>query len=149
MKITLQPSDSEALEVIIRGNLSDPQIPQIIAALHAAKATSCLFLYQKDKEYLCPVKDISYFEAMDGKIIAFTKQGCMEARNKLYELAQTLYHSGFVQINKGTLLNVRQAQSVQSEFSGNYIVTLQDGKTHLTISRKYFKAFRTYVEKEL
>ena len=35
MKITLQPSDSEALEVIIRGNLSDPQIPQIIAALHA------------------------------------------------------------------------------------------------------------------
>ena len=127
MKITLQPSDSEALEVIIRGNLSDPQIPQIIAALHAAKATSCLFLYQKDKEYLCPVKDISYFEAMDGKIIAFTKQGCMEARNKLYELAQ----------------------SVQSEFSGNYIVTLQDGKTHLTISRKYFKAFRTYVEKEL
>ena len=29
------------------------------------------------------------------------------------------------------------------------IVTLQDGKTHLTISRKYFKAFRTYVEKEL
>mgnify|MGYP000779049765 FL=1 len=86
---------------------------------------------------------------MDGKIIAFTKQGCMEARNKLYELAQTLYHSGFVQINKGTLLNVRQAQSVQSEFSGNYIVTLQDGKTRLTISRKYFKAFRTYVEKEL
>ena len=108
-----------------------------------------LFLYQKDKEYLCPVKDISYFEAMDGKIIAFTKQGCMEARNKLYELAQTLYHSGFVQINKGTLLNVRQAQSVQSEFSGNYIVTLQDSKTRLTISRKYFKAFRTYVEKEL
>ena len=86
---------------------------------------------------------------MDGKIIAFTKQGCMEARNKLYELAQTLYHSGFVQINKGTLLNVRQAQSVQSEFSGNYVVTLQDGKTRLTISRKYFKAFRTYVEKEL
>ena len=149
MKITLQPSDSEALEVIIRGNLSDPQIPQIVAALHAAKATSRLFLYQEGKEYLCPVRDILYFEAMDGKIIAVTKQGCMEARNKLYELAQTLYHSGFVQINKGTLLNVRQAQSVQSEFSGNYVVTLHDGKTRLTISRKYFKAFRTYVEKEL
>ena len=89
MKITLQPSDSEALEVIIRGNLSDPQIPQIIAALHAAKATSCLFLYQKDKEYLCPVKDIPYFDAMDAKIIAFTKQGCREARNKVCELAQT------------------------------------------------------------
>ena len=44
MKITLQPSDSEVLEVIIRGNLSDPQIPQIVAALHAAKATSRLFL---------------------------------------------------------------------------------------------------------
>ena len=149
MKITLQPSNNKELEILIRGNLSDPQIPQIITALHAAKATSRLFLYQEGKEYLCPVEDIYYFEAMDRKIIAYTKHGCMESRNKLYELTETLHHSGFIQINKGTLLNVRQAQSVQSEFSGNYIVILRDNQTRLTISRKYFKAFRAYVEKEL
>ena len=33
MKFTLEPADNEELEIIIRGNLSDPHVPQIIAAL--------------------------------------------------------------------------------------------------------------------
>ena len=149
MKFTLEPAEQAELEVIIRGNLNDPQVPQIIAALHAAKAISRLFLYREDTEYLCSVNDISYFEAEHGKIFAHTSQGILEARYKLYELAEMLHGSGFVQINKGTLLNVKEAKAVDSEFSGNYTVTLKDGTTRLTISRKFFKSFREYLVKEL
>ena len=72
----------------------------------------------------------------------------MEARYKLYELADMLHGSGFIQISKGILVNVHEVQSVEPEFSGNYTAVLADRKT-LTISRKYFKAFREYVVKEL
>lgn len=148
MKFTLESADNEELEIVIRGNLSDPHIPQIIAALNTARVISRLFLYQNEKEYLCPVDDISYFEALQGKIYAHTVQGTMETRYKLYELADMLHNSGFIQISKGILVNVHAVSSVEPEFSGNYTAVLTEQKT-LTISRKYFKTFREYVVKEL
>ncbi len=149
MKLTLEPEEREELEVILRGDLNDPQVSQIIAALNAVKAISRLFLYKEERAYLCAVSDIAYFEAQNGHITAHTRQGSMEARYKLYELTDMLRGSGFVQINKGTLLNVREVLSVEPEFSGNYTVTLKESNVVLTISRKYFKAFRDYVMKEL
>lgn len=149
MKLTLEPDDRHELEVILRGDLNDPQVSRIIAALNTAKVISRLFLYQGEKEYLCPVEDIRYFEANRNKIFAVTTQGRMETRHKLYELADMLHGSGFIQINKGMIVNVHAVQSVEAEFSGNYIATLTDGTTRLSISRKYFKAFRDFVTKEL
>lgn len=148
MKLTLEPSDQPELEVIIRGNLDDPQAVQIIAALHSSKAVSRLFLYRNDRAYLYPVEDILYFEAQRGKILAHTAQGAMEARHKLYQLSDMLRSSGFIQINKSVLMNVREVESVEAEFSGNYTATLKSG-TSQTISRKYFKAFHDYIVKEL
>ena len=149
MKLTLKPEEREELEVVIRGDLNDPQVSQIVAALNTVKAISRLFLYREDRAYLYAVSDIVYFEAQSGHITAHTAQGAMDARYKLYELAEMLRGSGFVQINKGVLLNVREVLSVEPEFSGNYTVTLKDKQTVLTISRKYFKAFLDYVMKEL
>ena len=149
MKFTLEPADNRELEIIIRGDVNDPQVAQVIAALTAAKVISRLFLYRDETEYLCPVSDILYFETMHGKILAHTLHDTMESRYKLYELADMLSGSGFVQISKGIVVNVHAVLSVAPEFSGNYTATLSDRKTRLTISRKYFKAFRQYVVKEL
>ena len=77
MKFTLEPAETNELEIIIRGDVSDPQVSKIIAALTAAKVISRLFLYREEKEYLCPVTEILYFEAMHGKILAHTLQGTM------------------------------------------------------------------------
>lgn len=149
MKFTLEPAETNELEIIIRGDVSDPQVSKIIAALTAAKVISRLFLYRHEKEYLFPVAEILYFEAMHGKILAHTLQGTMESRYKLYELADMLSGNGFIQISKAVLVNVHDVLSVEPEFSGNYTATLSDHKTRLTISRKYFKSFREYVIKEL
>ncbi|MDO4174771.1 MAG: LytTR family DNA-binding domain-containing protein [Eubacteriales bacterium] len=149
MKFTLEPAEQDELEIIIRGDCNDPRIPRIIAALNAAKVISRLFLYRDEKEYLCPVSEIIYFEALHGKIYAHTAQGILETRYKLYELADMLRSSGFIQISKGILVNIHEVVSVEPEFSGNYTAVLNSHKVRLTISRKYFKAFREYVVKEL
>ena len=72
----------------------------------------------------------------------------MSPKNK-WELADMLRGSGFIQISKGVIVNAHRVLSVEPEFSGNYTAVLEDGKTRLTISRKYFKAFHDYVIKEL
>ena len=45
MKIILEQGESPELEVVIRGNLSDPQIPQLVALLNRTGACpSCFFM---------------------------------------------------------------------------------------------------------
>lgn len=148
MKLTLEQADNAELEVIIRGNLTDPQVSQLVTVLNSTHTISRLFLYCEEKEYLCSVSDILYFEAMNGKVFAHTPNEVLEAKNKLYELATMLSGNGFIQINKSMILNIHFLQSIEPEFSGNYIATLRNQK-RLPISRKYFKAFRNYVMKEL
>ena len=149
MKLTLEPDKSRELEVIIRGNIDDPDFPRIIAALNQSKVWSKLFLYSDGRAFLTSVSSIKYFEAEQGHVFAYTSDGKMEVKHKLYELCDMLRPSGFIQINKGVIVNVHEVMSVEPEFSGNYTASLCGKAGTLTISRSYFKSFKNYVEKEL
>ena len=148
MKLTVEQADLAEPEIIIRGNLADPEVSHLVSILGSPRTVSRLFLYQDEKEYLCSISDILYFEAMGGKVYAHTRQQVLETKNKLYELADMLSGSSFVQISKSTIVNVSFVQSIEPEFSGNYTASLHNHET-LTISRKYFKPFRNYIMKEL
>lgn len=145
MKITLEQAALQEPEVCIRGELASPQVAAIIAALQRAGGPGRIFLYKEEKEYPVEPGEISFFEARGSKVLAKAAGAEYETRHKLYELCNLLGSSGFVQISKGVVVNVNQVRSVEAEFSGNYTALLKDGKTHLTISRKYMKDFRKYV----
>lgn len=147
MNITLTPGENEELEVIIRGDLTRPEVPELIAALNAAGGLSRLFVYREDQEILCDAQDIDYFEACQGRVLAHLNGETLDTRSKLYHLAEQFRTKGFIQINKGTLVNVRRVASIHAEFSGNYIAELKNGE-RLSISRSYVRAFRHYVLKE-
>ena len=144
MKITLEQSDSPELEVVIRGDLTDPAIPQMVAAINRFGGMSKLFLYAEDREYIHRVEEIDYFEAQDDRVYAHLGKRALEVRKKLYELAEGLYAKGFVQISKGVVVNTASVASVAAEFSGNYVLHLKD-QTRLSLSRKYVKQFRQYI----
>ena len=144
MKITLEQSDSPELEVVIRGDLTDPAIPQMVAALNRFGGMSKLFLYAEDREYIHRVEEIDYFEAQDDRVYAHLGKRALKVRKKLYELAEGLYAKGFVQISKGVVVNTASVASVAAEFSGNYVLHLKD-QTRLSLSRKYVKQFRQYI----
>ncbi|MDY3618959.1 LytTR family DNA-binding domain-containing protein [Agathobaculum sp.] len=145
MKIIVEQTDLEEPEVVIRGNPGDPRVAKLVAACNAAVGTGKLFLYRDGREYLYNFRDVAFFETNGNKAYGFVNGEAYETRHKLYELEELAYPFGFVQINKGVLVNVGQVRSVEAEFSGNYVAVLKQGKTRLTISRKYIKAFRHYV----
>lgn len=145
MKITLEQASLAEPEVTIRGELGSPQVQALAAALQGMRGAGRLFLHRDEKEYPVVPEEISFFEARANRVYAQVGGETYEARYKLYELCGLLQGRGFVQVSKGVVANVEYIRSVAAEFSGNYTAYLKDGKTRLTISRKYMKDFRKYV----
>lgn len=142
MKITLEPSSVTETEVIIRGNISSPEVEGLISFLNNRNNSSKLILFKEDEQYLVDPKDVMYFEAKEGKLIVTTTQGVYNTNQKLYELKDTLSALPFAQISKSVVVNIDYVKSVSAEFSGNYSLKLKGRKEILTISRKYMKEFK-------
>lgn len=145
MKITLEPTNIDETELIIRGDLSSKEVEDLLNFLRNKTTSKKLFLYKDDEHYLVDVTDIVYLEVSNNKISVFTQSDVYETKQKLYELKELLSTFTFAQINKSALVNIDYVKSVQAEFSGNYTLRLKNKKEILTISRKFFKEFKSKI----
>lgn len=134
MKLIWEQADIDVPELIVRGRLEDKKTAELIQTLQGLveaekNVGKRIFLYKEGREFLCETAEIQYFESRGGKIFGEVRgNGALEAKYKLYELASMLSKQGFVQINKGTLVNIRFVAAVEAGFSGNYTAFLKDGK---------------------
>lgn len=147
MKILLEHTDGKELEVILRGDTGSAEAQRALSALNQTASFGKLVLQGEDESFLVDPQDILYFEASQGKTFAVTDTGRFEVKEKLYELAESLNSKGFIQINKGTVVNINYVRSISAEFSGNYAARLKGRDETLTISRKYFQSFKAYVRR--
>ncbi len=146
MKVTFESSNQKEPEVIIKGDITNPEVESLLHYLsHNETASNKLFLYKDDEQFIVDVKEIIYFEACNNKVRAVTVNGDYDTKSKLYELINKVGALHFAQINKSTLVNIDFVKSVQAEFSGNYTVKLKNKKEILIISRKYFKEFKSKI----
>lgn len=141
MKITLEPAQLAETEVIIRGDITGPEVASILQMLQR-KTSGKLFLYKEEEQHIVSVSDIVFLETNGSKVLAYTKNEVYEARLKLYELKELLTAFPFAQISKSTIVNIDHVKSIQAEFSGNYRIKLKTRSESLTVSRKYFKEFK-------
>ncbi|MBQ8001352.1 MAG: LytTR family transcriptional regulator DNA-binding domain-containing protein [Ruminococcus sp.] len=145
MKITLEPMNTGETEIIIRGDIASEEVSTLLSFINTSNNSGKLILYREDEQFLVNARDIIYLEACDGKVTAVTTEGVYSTKQKLYELKESLSAQPFAQINKGMLVNIDFVKSVSAEFSGNYTLRLKQSKETLTISRKYFKEFKSKI----
>lgn len=147
MKVTFESVNCAETEVIIRGEIGSPDVEALLEFIKSKNnsATKKLLLYKEDEQFLVDIDEIAYIEVALNKVEVVTLSDRYDAKKKLYELKDMLSNSSFVQINKGTLVNIDFVKSVQAEFSGNYTLRLKNSKEILTISRKYFKEFKNKI----
>lgn len=141
MKITLEPADLREVEVIIRGEPSDPEVAQLLKLL-GSKNSSRLMVSREDEQFVLDAAQIVFLETADNRILVHTAAETYESKQKLYELMEQLGRRSFVQVSKSTIVNLAFVKSIQAEFSGNYLIKLKNRKEMLTLSRKYFREFR-------
>ena len=141
MKIKLESAELPETEVIIRGDVTSEEVVSLLQLLKKRNSGK-LILYKEEEQYIVDADEIVYIEVSGNKVYAYTKLDTYEAKQKLYEVKETLGGRSFAQINKSVIININCVKSIQAEFSGNYRIKLKNRKESLTISRKYFKEFK-------
>lgn len=146
MKVNFELANVTETEVLIRGDITSPEVAAILEYVKGLSGnTKKLMLFKEDEQFLFSPSEVVYIEAKGSKVQVVTTAGIFDSKKKLYELKELLISEPFAQINKGTLVNIDFVKSVQAEFSGNYSLKLKTGKEILTVSRKYFKEFKSKI----
>lgn len=145
MKITFEPADVQETELIIRGDITSPEVESLLSYIKANNSRGKLVLYKDDEQFFVDAKEVMYFESTEGKVLVHTEKDCFQTKQKLYELMDSLKALPFAQINKSVIVNIDFVKSVAAEFSGNYSLRLKTSKEILTISRKFMKDFKSKI----
>ena len=96
--------------------------------------------YKDDEKVPCKISQIYYFEAVDDKCFAYTKDACLDMRCRLYEIEQNLDFR-FFRCSKSMICNLRKIRSVKTESNARMRAELLNGEV-VVISRSYVKELK-------
>lgn len=135
MKITIQenPNIAETQVHIVCSEMT-PEIEEIVANIGLIGHT---FAGKKDGEiFFIPMKDIFYFESVDGKVFFYTTGEYYEATAKLYKIEETLQSTKFARVSKSTIANLSKMRSIKPEENSRLLATLTNSEK-IIVSRQY------------
>lgn len=109
-----------------------------------AGATSYLKFFRAgigDTVRIVPVDEVTHLQAQDKYVSLYTADGEQLIRISLKELADQLDPNLFVQVHRGTIVNMRSVVSADRDFSGRVMLTLKQVKEKVQVSRQYAHLF--------
>ncbi|MFJ8248217.1 LytTR family DNA-binding domain-containing protein [Peribacillus asahii] len=135
MKISIEEISKElAEEILIRCHEVDDDIHEIVSKLEAE--TLIVLGYQNDRVHRINLRDIYYFEAVDGKVFLYCKDNVFEVKQKLYELEELCREKNCFRASKSTILNIAKISSIHPSISGRFEAVLDNGE-RAVVSRQY------------
>ena len=135
MKITIiDPAPDEEDEIIVKCRFIDNDLTQLLNQLK--NGSSQMNFLKNGKIVFVEKKDIFYFESVDDKVFAYTKDDVFETNLKLYELEQLFYSKSFFRANKAVLVNLNKIKSLSPAFGGRFEAILKNDYK-VIISRNY------------
>ena len=87
MKITLEPAQLPEIEVVIRGNVSDPEVAQLLQLL-GNRSTGRLLVHREEEQFPLDIAQIVYLETADNRVKVHTAGETFESKQKLYSPAR-------------------------------------------------------------
>ncbi len=146
MKIRIEINDLGEDEIVIRCRERDERTDSIERAIEGIlKSHRELTLYIGNTEYYVPTAEILFFETVDGKVTAHTKDSMYTAHYKLFEL-EDLLPSSFVRISKSAIANVMKISSLSRELVGNGEICFYKTEKKTFFSRAYYKILKDRIE---
>lgn len=146
MKIRIELSADTEEEIIIKCKEESEKINLIRAVLtNLIKGGSELKVFVGNTEYYVSKDDILFFETLDSKVYAHTKDKMYFTDARLFELEE-LMPSYFTRISKSAIVNVKQISSLRRELTGNGELTFKGSDKNTYFSRSYFKMLNDKIE---
>lgn len=139
MKLTTQQISEGEDEIILRYRELTPEISALMKQIK--QETMTILGKAEDRQYRVNPSHIYYFESVDERLFAYTREQTFQVMMTLAEVEVQFSALGFFRCNKSTVLNVNRVASVKSEMGNRINATLDNGE-HVMISRHYARAFR-------
>ncbi|MDO5435607.1 MAG: LytTR family DNA-binding domain-containing protein [Clostridia bacterium] len=140
MKITIEQIQPDQLEeLLIRCH--DPNSPWAARVMAAASPEVTVTGYIEDAAYCLPIRELYYFEVVDGKSFAYAEKTVYECRLRLYEFEKLVEGHRFFRCSKSMVLNASRIDHIKPSFSGRFTATLRNGEK-VDISRQYVGEMR-------
>lgn len=83
-----------------------------------------------------PLEDVFYFEAIDEKVFAYTKEQVYEIKMRLYEVEKAYEKRHFIRCSKSIVLNLMLLDGISPALNGRFFAHMKNGEK-LMISRQY------------
>ena len=144
MKLSLEqiPHENEE-EVIVRCHDTQEKWVEEIRAVTAGEVSVSAFA--EEKVYRLKLRDVYYFEVMDGCSFLYCEKSVFECRQKLYEFEEMCRSSMLFRCSKSMILNADKIQYVRPTVSGRFEVTLTNNEK-VIISRQYVRELKRLLE---
>jgi DNA-binding LytR/AlgR family response regulator len=133
-----QVDDPEKEEAIIRAEKKTDEVQAAMELLEGGRRK--LPLLKDGEMILVPLANFYYIESVDKRTFVYTKAGCFESRQRLYELEEDL-GTFFLRISKSMIVNLKKIKGVKSDLSGRMEATLLNDEK-IVISRSYVKEIK-------
>lgn len=104
--------------------------------------------YNQQKECIpIRIEDILYYEAVDGKVFAYTTDNFYEIKGRLYQIEEKVKRSYLCRASKTMLVNTDHIISVRTALNGRLYAKMEN-KEEILITRKYAKDVAQYFMEE-
>ena len=110
------------------------ELNDIVARISAAELT--VPGIKNEETFLIPIKEVFYFESVDGKIFFYTENEFYESEAKLYKIEEALKNLRFSRISKTVIANLDKMLSIKKAENSRLVATLVN-QEKLIVSRQY------------
>jgi len=136
MKVTIRRIPNKEKEQVIIECTEITQEIKDIRAYAMTKGTALSGLSKEEKLERFELGEVYYFEALDEKVFAYTKDQVYEIKNRLYEVEEMYAPYHFVRCSKSVVMNLMLLQSIRPALNGRFLAYMKNGEK-LMISRQY------------
>ena len=128
-----QVETKEQEQALIRATEKNADIVNAIDLLE--NGSGGITVTRDGNTYLCKLTQVYYIESVDKRTWVYTRDGCYESRDRLYELEEKL-GMYCVRVSKSMIINLRKVRNVSAQTGARMIAELLNGEK-VIISRNY------------
>jgi DNA-binding LytR/AlgR family response regulator len=135
MKVHIKQISNKADECLI---IECVEITSDIESIRAYALTKGTTLTGNIDEriYQFNLSDVFYFEAVDERVFAYTKNESYELKIRLYELENAYSDKNFVRCSKSFIINLMKLESISPALNGRFTAHMKNGEK-VIVSRQY------------
>ena len=135
MKVHIKQISDEAEECLIIECVDITPDIESIRSYALTKGTTLVGSVE-ERIYQFNLSDVFYFEAVDERVFAYTKNKTYELKIRLYELENAYSDKHFVRCSKSFIINLMKLDSISPALNGRFTAQMKNGEK-IIISRQY------------